>query len=60
MKEDKITKSFGELIREYQNAGYSNRESIEKAYSKMYDTDETKSKKMTKKQIDKKGVMKCH
>jgi hypothetical protein len=54
VKKDKVTQSFGELIREYQKAGYSNRESIEKAYSKMYDKDETKKKKETKKKIDKK------
>lgn len=45
VSKDKVTKSFGDLIRDYQREGYSNRESIEKAYSKMYDTDTPKKKK---------------
>jgi len=51
---DKITKSFGELISDYQKEGYGHRESIEKAYSKMYN-DEAKVKKTPKKKKEKKG-----
>ena len=45
---EKITKSFGELIMDYRREGYSSRESIEKAYSKMHGA-ETKPKKTTPK-----------
>lgn len=51
---DKVTKSFGELIKDYQKEGYSDRESIERAYSKMYN-DDSKVKKTPKKKKDKKG-----
>ena len=51
---DKITKSFGELIKDYQKEGYGHRESLERAYSKMYN-DEAKVKKTPKKKKEKKG-----
>ena len=49
---EKITQSFGDLIRDYQSEGYSNRESIEKAYSKLHGA-ETKPKNTIKKKKDK-------
>lgn len=51
VSKDKITKSFGELIQEYQREGYSNRESIEKAYRKMYPDAAPKNKKAPKKKM---------
>lgn len=56
---DKVTISFGDLIRGYQKEGYSDRESIAKAYSKMYN-DDAKVKKTKENKKEKKGVMKCH
>jgi len=50
-------KSFAALIRQYQREGYSDRESMEKAYRTMYPPPKPKPKKekMPKKKIDKKG-----
>ena len=54
---DKVTKSFGELIKDYQKEGYSDRESLERAYGKMYN-DDKKVKKAPKKKKEKKGEVK--
>jgi len=48
-KKDSITKSFGDLIREYQRAAHPTRESIEMAYSNEY---KIKTKKMKKNKKD--------
>jgi hypothetical protein len=54
-KKDKIPeKSFAALIREYQREGYSVRESMEKAYRKMYPPPKLKIK-TPKKKADKIG-----
>lgn len=45
---DRITKSFGDLIRDYQKAGYDTKESISNAYREMYKED-AKSKTAKKK-----------
>lgn len=51
---DKVIKSFGELIKDYQKEDYGHRESIERAYSTMYN-DDKKVKKTPKKKKEKKG-----
>lgn len=45
-RKDKIIQNFGELIKDYQKQGHAVRESIEKAYSEMYGSRETRKEKV--------------